>query len=133
VHGQFGNAVVVNERGRNHEDVEELMTVKPNVAFAWKKSLRNPQGIQQGSQNVQRAHEHQIAEARIEKAFGVQEVDGRKNSAQAEPHEDAGSEPTELRFPESVPQRHYDGRGTENEYDHQINYFGLKFAIETVI
>lgn len=55
---QVRDAVEVNEGTSNHEDVEQLMRVEPDVTFARKEAFRDAGSVECGSCDIEASHEH---------------------------------------------------------------------------
>lgn len=92
VHGHFADTVVVHEGGHQDEHVENLMRLEPDVALSGEPSFGNSQGVEQGSQDVQQAHQDQPTETGLgnlaEPTLHQDVVDGGNDAGQTEAHKD---------------------------------------------
>lgn len=141
VHRYFRQAVVVDERAGQHEHVEDLVRVQPNVKLAWKpgfkenakqvyggctweEAFRYSHGVHDGAEDVQHAHEHEPAEVAlrylVEPALDDGEVDGGHDAAEAERHEDAGAQRPPRRLRELVPEAHEDAAEAQDGDARQV-------------
>lgn len=91
VHGHLRYPVIVDQRPAQHEYVEYLMGMEPDVALAREPAFRHPQRVQQSAHYVEQAHEDQPAQRRlthaVEPSLHDAVVDGGNDAAQSEGHE----------------------------------------------
>lgn len=92
IHSHLTDAVIVHERSHQHEYVENLMRLEPNITFSGEPSFGHPQGVEEGSQNVQQTHQDQPAETSLgdftEPTLHQDVVDCRYDTGQPEAHKD---------------------------------------------
>lgn len=137
VHGHLGDAVVVDESAPQHEDVEYLVGMQPDVALAGEPAFGDAQGVQDRAHDVQQAHENEPAEALlahvVEPAFHDAVMNGGHDPAQAERHEDAGPERPPSRLRKLIPQTDHDARDAQSAHHRQIDHFRPEMAIKPVV
>jgi len=63
------NAVQMNQSSQYHENMKDLMTLKPNVKFARVETLGNAESIDDGTGNVKEGHEEKPTNLR--RAYSV--------------------------------------------------------------
>lgn len=137
VHGHLADAVVVHEGGHQDEHVENLMRLEPDITLAGEPSLGYPQGVEQCSQDVQKPHQDQPAQAGLrnlaEPSLHQDVVNGRNDAGQAEAHEDTRSQWSQIRLGELVPEGGDDRRDAQDDDHRKVDHFVLVVTIETVV
>lgn len=121
VHGHLADSVVVHEGGHQYEHVENLMRLEPNIALSGEPSFRHSQGVEQGSQNVQQAHQDQPSETGLgdfaEPTLHQDVVNGRDDTGQTEAHKNTCAQWSQIRLGELIPQRSDDRGDAQHNYN----------------
>ncbi len=137
VDGHAGDAVIMHESAGDHETMENLMGVKPNVQLAREEPLGDPHGVQDGARDVQDAHNGEPMELSgldgLLPAVNDAIMRGRRDPRQPEEDKDAGSQRPETRPREKVERGHDDGADAQRDHDAQIDDLELPIAVEAVV
>lgn len=129
--------MVVHEGTAQHEHVENLVGVQPDVELAGEPALGHTQRVEQGAHDVQHPHEDEppqilLADV-VEPALHDAIVDGGHDAAQAERHEHARPERPPSRLGELVPQADHDAGDAQGAHHRQVHHLRPEVAVEAVV
>lgn len=137
VHGHLADSVVVHEGGHQYEHVENLMRLEPNIALSGEPSFGHSQGVEQGSQNVQQAHQDQPTETGLgdlaEPTLHQDVVNGRDDAGQAEAHKDTCAQRSQIRLGELIPQGRDDRGDAQHDHHRQVDHLVLVVTVEAIV
>lgn len=134
---QVGHTVKVHEGSCHHQDMEQLVRVKPNITFARKKSLRNTCGIKAGPSDVKSSHEEEPAHLAHsgcpEEALSDHKVQGRNYSTQPQTNKHASSYSSVLWRSKEVTLRDCNGCQAQDTHYYKVDEAGLRGTVEGVV
>lgn len=134
---QVGDAVKMDESPGDHQDVEQLVGVEPDVTLAREEPLRDTSSIQTGAGDVERCHEQQPAHLTdgggLDQTLADDKVKGGNHAAQTQTHKHPCSDSSVLWSTEKVTLWNCDGGQTQNTHNYQVDEAGLRGAVERVV
>lgn len=134
---QVGDAVEMNESSGDHQDVEQLVGVEPDVTLAREEPLRDASGVQTRSGNIERRHEQQPAHLAhrggFDQTLADDKVQGGNHAAQTQPHKHSCSDSSVLRLGKEVTLGDDDGGQSQYAHHYQVDEAGLRGAVEGVV
>lgn len=160
VHCHFADAMEVNERCDDHQDVKDLMWLALKMLFRWsveikclwtqsprfthpeiklarEPSLGDSQSVEHCAQNVEKSHQHQpskwSAANAVEPAFHPHVMNRWNHAWQAKCHEHSRSHRSQLGSWELVPKRRHDGEEAEHGDDSQVDDLRLLVTVKAVV
>lgn len=130
--------MVVDNGGGDHQDVEELVRVEPDVTLPGEEALRDAKCVEHRARDVQHAHEYQTAKRRskthrIEPVLSENPVDAGHDARQPKGREDAGTQRAIVRHAEALRHGDDDGENAKCDGEDEIEKLGQEFAIESVV
>jgi len=115
MHSHLRDAVEVDERRGDHQHVEYLVALEPNITPAGEKPLWHSPSVEDGSDDVETAHEYEPAQRcvrdGIDPALGYGIMDRRDYAAETKHRKYSCSNRPEGGFTEAIPQ--WDNHGAE--------------------
>lgn len=127
----------MDESARDHQDVEQLVGVEPDVTLAGEEPLRDAGSVQARAGDVERRHEQQPAHlthgGRFDQTLADDEVQGGNHAAQTQTHKHSCSDSSVLWCSEEIALGHGDGGQAQYAHHYQVDEAGLRRAVEGVI